>query len=64
MTQKRKIAKLDDTVRSLERRKRFDASKAFKHSKENVAPPASPKGILFRLFLDVKNSYAAWWQNK
>ena len=48
MTQKRKIAKLDDTVRGLEGRKKFDPSKAFQHTKENIAPPASPKGIFLQ----------------
>ena len=50
MTQKRKISKLDDTVRSLEGRKKFDPTKAFQHTKENTAPPASPKGI-FAMYL-------------
>lgn len=43
-TQKRKISRLEDTIRQLEGRKKFDATKAFKHSKENLAPLHSPKG--------------------
>ncbi len=46
------MAKLDDRIRHLEGKKRFDASKAFQHSKENAGPAASPlkEGKALHLF--------------
>ncbi|XP_060064397.1 hyaluronan mediated motility receptor-like [Ylistrum balloti] len=39
---KRTIGKLEDKKKVAEGKKRFDTSKAFSHSKENLVPPSSP----------------------
>ncbi|XP_069131202.1 hyaluronan mediated motility receptor-like [Argopecten irradians] len=40
--QKRTISKLEDKVKAADGKKRFDPSRAFSHSKENLVPPSSP----------------------